>query len=55
MPVAWNPLVRVDESLAVVPTVMLVDETVVVMVGVALLTVSGSQRLVAGLLLASPE
>ena len=35
VPVAWNAPVSTDESLAVVPTVILVEDTVVAMVGLA--------------------
>ena len=54
MPPALKPPVRVEESLAVVPTTMLVEDTVVAIVGLALVTVRGSHGLVAPLLFASP-
>jgi hypothetical protein len=55
VPPTWNPPVRVAESVAEPPTVIVVADSVVVIVGLALLTVSGSQAEVAWLLLASPE
>jgi hypothetical protein len=45
----------VDESLTDAPTVIEVAESEVVMVGLALMTVRGSQGDVAGLLPESPE
>jgi len=55
VPPAWKKLDIVEESVTDVPTVIVVADRVVVMVGLALLTVKGSQALVAALLLASPE
>jgi len=55
VPPAWKKLVRLDESVTAVPTTGVVEETLVVIVGLALLTVRGSQALVAPLLLVSPE
>ena len=55
VPPALNPLVRVEESVTVVPTTGLVEERDVAIVGLALCTVNGSQALVAALLFASPE
>jgi hypothetical protein len=48
------PVLKLAESLEVLPTVMLADDGVVVMIGLAFPTVTGSQELVAALLLASP-
>jgi hypothetical protein len=55
VPPAWNPPARVEESVTEPPTVIVVADNGVVMVGLALLTVSGSHAEVARLLLASPE
>jgi hypothetical protein len=56
-PVGWKavPAVKLAESLEVPPIVMLVADGVVVMVGVVFTTTTGSQGLVAGLLLESPR
>jgi hypothetical protein len=54
VPPAWKKLARVEESLTDPPTVVVVEERRVVIVGLALLTVRGSQALVAPLLFASP-
>jgi hypothetical protein len=55
-PVGWNavPEVKLAESLEPPPTVMLVAEGVVAMAGLAFVTATGSQELVAALLFASP-
>jgi hypothetical protein len=55
--VGWKavPEVKLAESLAVPPTVILVDKVVVVMAGLAFATITGSQEPVAALLFASPE
>ena len=50
MPPAWKKLDRVAESVTVVPTTGVVDDSVVARVGLVLLTVRGSQALVAALL-----
>jgi hypothetical protein len=54
--VGWKavPVVKLAESLTVPPTVMLVEDGVVVMVGLAFPTTIGSHALVAALLLESP-
>jgi len=54
VPPALKLLVRVEESKTEPPTVIAVADRVVAMVGLALLTVRGSQGDVAPLLLASP-
>jgi hypothetical protein len=57
VPVGWKavPEVKLAESLDVPPTVIVADEVVVVIAGMAFATVTGSQEPVAALLLASPE
>jgi hypothetical protein len=54
VPLAWKPLAIVAESETEPPTVMVFCERVVLMVGVALLTVRSSQGLVDALLFTSP-
>jgi len=54
VPVAPKPPNRVEESVAEVPTIKELADRVVVKVGLALITKSGSQPLVAPLLLESP-
>jgi hypothetical protein len=54
VPPAWKLLVRVAESETAFPTVMELEESNVDKVGLVLLTVRGSQALVAGPLFASP-
>ncbi len=49
-----NPPVRVAWSVTDWPIVIVVAETVVIIVGVALLTVNGSHELVTALLFVSP-
>jgi hypothetical protein len=55
VPPAWKKLLRVEESVTLVPTTGVVVESVVAIVGLALVTVSGSQGDVAGLFPVSPE
>jgi hypothetical protein len=55
VPLAWKKLDRVEESVAVWPTLIEFDERVVAIAGLALFTVRGSHDEVAGLLFASPE
>jgi len=55
VPPAWKKLARVDESVTVVPTTGVMELSLVVIVGLTLLKVSGSHADVAALLLASPE
>jgi len=55
MPPALKLPVRVEESLALVPTMILAEDKVVAIVGLAFWTVSGSHAELAPLLLASPE
>jgi len=55
VPPAWKKLTIVEESVTDMPTVIVVADRVVVIVGLALLTVRRSQADVAALLLASPE
>jgi len=55
VPPAWKKLLRVAESVTEVPTTGVVVERVVAIVGLALLTVRGSQGDVAGLFPVSPE
>jgi hypothetical protein len=54
VPPTWNPPVIVAESNTEPPTMIGFADKVVVIEGLVLLTVNGSQALVAGLLLASP-
>jgi len=54
VPPTLNPPVRVEESVTEPPAAIAVAERVVAMLGLALVTVRGSQALVAGALLASP-
>jgi hypothetical protein len=54
VPLAWKLLMRVAESDTEPPTVMVVADSVLDRVGLALLTVRGSQGLVAALLTESP-
>jgi hypothetical protein len=55
VPPALKLPVRAEESVTELPTVIVVADSVVAIVGLALFTVRGSQGLVAALLLASPE
>src|SRR2546428_12708987 len=54
VPLAWKLLVIVDESETELPTIMTFCERLVLIAGLALFTVRGSQRLVDALLLESP-
>ena len=55
VPPDWKKLAIVEESVTDVPTVIVVADRVVVIVGLALLTVNGSHVEVAALLFTSPE
>ncbi len=55
MPVDGNPPVNVAWSVTEAPTVMVAELIAVVITGVALFTVRGSQALVTALLFPSPE
>ena len=55
VPDALKPFVRTAESVTTVPTLLVVDERLVAMLGEVLSTVRGSQPLVVALLLESPE
>jgi hypothetical protein len=54
VPPAWKKVAKLEESVTDVPTVIVVADKEVVIVGLALLTVRGSQALGTGLLFASP-
>jgi hypothetical protein len=54
VPPAWKKLAIVEESVTDAPTVIVVADSVVVIVGLAFWTVRGSHAEVAALLLASP-
>ena len=55
MPLAWKLDDSVAESVTLCPTVIVVWDNVVAIEGVVLMTVRGSQALVAALLLLLPE
>ena len=55
LPLGWNPPVRSDESVTLLPTAMLSVERDVERVGLILWTATGSHALVTPMLLASPE
>jgi len=55
VPPAWKKLAIVDESVTDAPTVIELADNKVVMVGLALVTVRGSQADDAGLFPESPE
>jgi hypothetical protein len=55
VPPAWNPPVIVAESETGDPIGLTVADRLVLIVGLALLTVRDAQELIIGLLLASPE
>jgi len=54
VPPAWKKLAIVEESVTDAPTVRVIAESVVVIVGLAFWTARGSHTLVAALLLTSP-
>jgi hypothetical protein len=55
VPLAWKLFVRLEESVSVVPTIGVGEDSVVASMGATLLAVSGSQGEVAPLLFTSPE